>query len=53
MTIKRSVHVVFNPKTNKWEVWQLTEMEAFLLDEDYYGVEVALHNLKEFPLDGE
>ena len=45
MGLKRSAYVVYNPETELWEVWQLTEAEAFLLDVDYYGVDVALENL--------
>lgn len=43
--IKRGVHVIYNPDTDKWEVWKLTPAEAFDLTQERFGVGVALENL--------
>lgn len=45
MDIKRDVHVIYNPDTDQWEVWELTPSEAFDLTQERFGVGVAIENM--------
>lgn len=43
--IERGVHVIYNPDTDRWEVWELTPLEAFNLTCERFGVDVAIYNM--------